>query len=174
MPIVTVGASLPKGLLQGLRKCNDVVFRENCEIPIVELVESEAGTDMFLEFLKDEHKDDPWLFPNFGHPLYPYIPPNIQVEVYNLLTTYQPLVAASFHPGAAQFPFIVANLPILGGGVQYHHAKIAIHALYMEIQQISTFAANCPGIASLVSGQIICDLNIMYANAVVVIRLRKF
>ena len=174
MPIVTVGASLPKGLLEGLRKCHDVVFREDCEIPVVELVESVAGTDMFLDFLQDEHEVDPVLFPNFGHPLYPYIPPNIQVEVFNLLATYQPLVAANFRNGAAQFPFIVANLPFLGGGVQYHHAKIAIHAVYMEIQQISTFAANCPGIASIVSGQIICDLNIMYANALVVIRLRKF
>lgn len=90
------------------------------------------------------------------------------------MATYQPLVAANFRPGAAQFPFIVANLPFIGGGIQYHHAKIAIHALQMEIQGIPTFAVNCPGIASLVSGQIICDLNITYANALVVIRLRKF
>ena len=172
--MINLNISLPKGLLKELKNSPRVVVREDCEVAVVDLGNSVEGTDIFLNFLKvNEGEVDPLLNPTFGHPLYPYIQPIIQVEVCNLLATFQPLVAADFRQGVI-VPLIAANLPFFGGGVQYHHSKIAIHALYMEISQPVRFAANCPGIAALLPGQIICDLNIIFANTIIVLRLRKF
>ena len=166
--VINIDVYLSEHLLESIRNCPDVIFREECEIPIIELINSDTGTDCFLKFLQDEHdmEVNPVLTPNFGHPLYPYIPPNIQVEVFNLLATYQKLVASNPY-------FIIAKLPFIGGGIQYHNSKMAIHAVYKEISGLHIFTDNCPGIASISSGQIICDLNINFSNAMIVLRIRK-
>jgi hypothetical protein len=173
MSFKSVRTSLPSAILEHLRQFERVVVREECEIKIVELVESVEGMRYFMEFLGDDEEVDPILTPNFGHPMYPYINPVIQIEVFNLLATYQPLAAADFLPGVV-IPFVIAQFPIIGGGIQFHHAKIAIQAVQSEIQNLLIFNNNCPGLTSLPSGQVICDLSIFYANAVVVTRLSKF
>jgi hypothetical protein len=94
-----------------------------------------------------------------------------QVEVYNLLETFRPLTAA--HIAAGGFPYIPAVFPVLGG-VQYHHAQIAIQAVQEEIQTAAIFNVQCPGIGAVPSGNTICDLTITYANVVIVTRIRKF
>ena len=96
MSFKSIRTSLPSHILEHLRKFEKVVVREECEIKIVELVESVEGMRYFMDFLGDEEEVDPILIPNFGHPMYPYVAPGIQMEVFNLLTTYQPLIAADF------------------------------------------------------------------------------
>jgi hypothetical protein len=53
--------------------------------------------------------------------------PHIQVEVWNILASFQPLYVDSFRPGAPLIQHIPAQFPVLGG-YQYH-AKIAIQCV---------------------------------------------
>ena len=164
-----ISAKLPDDILSQLRKSDGVVIKEECEIKVVELVDSEKGTSVFKAFLKDEREVDPLLYPSFGPPLSPYVVPNIQVEVWNILASFQILRSHDFAPGAV-INFIPASFPI-PAGIQYRHAQ-AIQAVQEELQHPTRLAVNCPGIAGLPSGQVICDLSIQYANVAVVTRIR--
>lgn len=115
---------------------------------------------------------DPILTPAFGHPLAPYVSPNVQIEVWNILSTYQPLHAQDLAFGAPPIVYIPAILPVLGG-IQYNHAQITIQAVQQEIENPVNFLTIVPGLVAVPSGQVICDLTIQYANAQVIRRIRK-
>ena len=106
-------------------------------------------------------------------PVYPFVSHLIQREVHDILLTFQPLLKANFAPGAVNPPFIQGIFPVLGG-VRFHHCKIAIQAVQEELQTVNLFAAQCPGLAQLVPGQIICDLEIRYRDNIIVVRIRKY
>mmetsp|Transcript_16452 Transcript_16452/g.27563 ORF Transcript_16452/g.27563 Transcript_16452/m.27563 type:complete len:173 (+) Transcript_16452:2034-2552(+) len=172
MSCSTISAKLPNAVIDKLKACEGVVLREDSVMNVIEIVESIEGQQVFKDFLiTDAEEVDPILSPGFGHPLFPYIPVNTQVEVYNLLETFRSLTAANIVAGG--FPHIPAVFPVLGG-MQYHHAKIAIQAVQEEMQTAALFAVQCPGIVALPSGNTICDLTITYANIVIVTRIRKF
>jgi hypothetical protein len=173
MPHIQVCAKLPENVLLKLGECDGVNIRAESEVKIVELVESVEGQNLFFEFLQDGNEVDPVLLPQFGALAVPYVPVAVQLEVYDILQSFQALTAADFQPGAPAVPLIPAP-PVVLGGFQYHHAKIACHAVQEEIQQPNRIAAAFPALNLVVSGQIICDLNLTYANCVVVIRIRKF
>lgn len=172
MPHIQVCAKLPDDVLTKLRGCDGVNILEESEVKIVELVESFEGQQLFFQLLQDGNEVDPVLLPQFGPLAFPYVPVAVQLEVYDVFQSFQPLMAADFYPGAGPIALIPAPALVLGG-FQYHHAKIACHAVQEEIQQPNRIAAAFPGLNSIVSGQIICDLNITYANCIVVIRIRK-
>lgn len=166
-----ITAKLPKKVIQKLISCEGVVLRKGSLVNVIGLVNSAEGQLVYKTFLADDSEEvDPLLNPSFGNPLYPYVPHATQVEVYNLLSTFQPLDAASIFAGG--FAFIPAVFPI-PGGFQYHHAKIAIQAVQQEIQTVGIFAAQCPGLSALLSGQVICDLTITYGNVVIETRIHK-
>jgi hypothetical protein len=173
MSFTQVCGTLPKDLIDVLRETPNVIIRDQCEIIIVELVESPDGMDVFSQFLQYEKEIDPLLHVDFGAPLSPYVVPHIQVEVWNILSSFQPLDVDSFRPGAPLIQHIPAQFPVLGG-YQYHHAKIALQCVQQEIQNPTHLAQFVPGLIGLPSGQVICDLTIQYANAAVVTRIRKF
>ena len=166
---ISVTTSLPGCFLDSLKQFDDVKVRDG-EIPIFELVNSRGGNSAFLDFLGDDNEVDPLMYPSFGSPLNPYVSPVAQIEVFNLLATFQPL--KSLDMVANVFPFIVAQL-LLMGGFQYHHAKRAIQSVQAQIQNPTRFAAFCPGLCATPNGNVICDLTIMYANAAVVLRIHK-
>lgn len=171
MPI-PVSTSLPGCVLDALKKIADVNVRDG-EIPVIELVNSREGNSLFLDFLDDNSEVDPvdpLLSPAFGNPLSPYVVPIAQVEVYNLLATYQPLLSQDLALNV--FPFIPAQLPVMGG-FQYHHAKRAILAVQEQIQNPTRFANMCPGLCATATANVICDLSIIFGNAVIVIRIHK-
>lgn len=170
MSCFTISAKLPKAVVDKLKACEGVVLRQDSVMNVMEIVESIDGQEVYREFLMTGAEEG-ILSPGFGHPLSPYISVNTQVEVYNLLETFRPLAAANIVAGG--FPHIPAVFPVLGG-MQYHHAKIAIQAVQEEMQTTALFAAQCPGIVALPSGNTICDLTITYANIVIVTRIRKF
>jgi hypothetical protein len=171
MPCVRISAKLPASIIEELTACEGVIVRGDSSIIVIEIVNSEAGKAVHKRFLTtDPQEIDPVLFPSFGHPLYPYVPVATQVEVYNMLSTFQPLLAADFVVGA--FPFIPAIFPV-PAGFHFHHAKIAIQAVQEEIQNVARFANQCPEISAIQPGQIVCDLTITYANAIVVTRIHK-
>jgi hypothetical protein len=172
MSFLGVSAALPRNLISALSACDHVIVQRG-DVPIISLVDSDAGANKFTEFLCDEQEVDPVLDPHFGSPISPYISPTAQLEVYNLLATFQQRVAADFKPNANIFPYLQAAFPLLGGGIQYHHAKIAIHAVQMEIQGLARFGPNCPALSALPPGHTICDLRIIYANVIILLRVRK-
>lgn len=173
MPHIQVCAKLRDDVLLALRNCDGVHIRDDSEVKIVELVESREGQELFFQFLQDGNEVDPVLLPQFGPLAYPYVPLAVQLEVYDILQSFQSSVAADFRAGAGPIPLIPAPQVVLGG-FQYHHAKIACHAVQEEIQQPNRIGAVFPGLNSILSGQVICDLNLTYANCIVVIRIRKF
>jgi hypothetical protein len=106
----------------------------------------------------DDKKNDSVLYPTFGHPCFPYITPFAQIEVFNLLQTYQ----------LYNNEFIIAKLPFYGGCIQYNSYE-SIYSLYLEIQ--NTTHTECPFLKKIEVGRTICDLNIIFANIIVVIRV---
>ena len=96
--------------------------------------------------------------------------PETHRQVFNLLATFQPLKSQDLV--ADVFPFIIAQLPVMGG-FQYHHTKRAIQSVQAQIQKPTRFAVSCPGLCATPNGNVICDLFITYANAVVVLRIYK-
>ena len=163
--VISVSASLPDDFLVKLRHFSDVTVREG-DIPVIELVDSCEGNAAFMEFLGDDRDSDPILFPAFGHPLHPYLSPQAQVEVFDMLATYQPLRTSEL-----DVPFVTATFPI-EGGFQYQTHR-AIQSVQEQIQNPTRFAANCPCLCATTSGSIVCDLSIIYANAVIVLRIHK-
>jgi hypothetical protein len=170
---LNIGTKLSKTFFKEIRKYEGVNIRENCEIKIVELVNSTDGLNYFLRFLHDGADADPVLLPHFGPLAFPYVAVPVQLEVYDILQSFQSLSAADFFPGAGPIP--LNNAPALVmGGFQYHHAKIACHAVMEEIQQPGRINAPFQGLNAVPSGQVICDLSLTFANCIVVVRLRKF
>lgn len=172
MSQLSISAKLPKDLLRQLRDCEGVKIREDCEVKIVELVDSMAGQTRFYQFLQDGNEIDPVLLPQFGPLAYPYVPLAVQLEVYDILQSFQPLLAADFLPRAGPVPLLPAPVHVIGG-FQYHHGT-ACSAVHEEIQRPHRINFPFPGLRSLPSGQVICDVNLTFANCIVVIRLRKF
>lgn len=173
MASINVTTSLPDKLIDDLVKAGAKV-RKDCEIHIIELVDSEEASACYNEFLTSQNKDvDPILVPQFGNPMYPYQPPAIQNEVHRLLESFRPLTAAHFAPGGP--PIMAFPLPVPPPllGYQYQHAQIAIQKVQQEICNPTTMPAVCPGIVQVQPGQIITDLSIIYSNCAVVQRLRK-
>ena len=166
---ILVTASLPDSFLDSLKQFNDVRVRDG-EIPIFELVDSRYGNSAFLDFPGNESEAGPLLYPTFGNPLNPYVSPLAQIEVFNLLATFQPLKSQDLV--ANVFPFIVAQFPVMGG-FQYHHTMGSIQSVQVQIQIPTRFEVSCPGLCATPNGNIICDLSIMYANAAVVIRIHR-
>jgi hypothetical protein len=161
MSKISIRTSLPKTVLDGLRSTG-AVFHEKCEIKVIEVSEKPA-IEVFGKFLSDSKEVDPVLIPNFGHIAAVYVPLNIQQEVYQLLNAYQPLLAADLTPTSPQpqlTPFANIVIP-LGGGIQYHHAQIAIQFVMQQIENPDP-GFNLVGINHLPSGQVICDLKYCY------------
>lgn len=172
MPIVFLD-DLPAEVLAALRATEGVRISVGERITI-DISDSTTATRIYKAFLTDgEPFGDPVIIPLFGHPLANFVPPNVQAEVWNLLATFAPLLAASFVPGAALPAFV--NLQVLPvGGFKYRHAKMAVQAVQDEIVSLPRFAAACPGLALVPSGSVVCDLVIQYAHCNIIQRLRKF
>jgi hypothetical protein len=171
-----MSATIPQELIDSLKGYENVIYRSDTEPPTLGMTESASAKELFFNFLQDGNEQaDTAVFATFGDPLHPFIPPEKQVDVFNLLATYQGLVSNNFVQDAAEssFPFILAPLPVETDGIQYYNAKIAINAVCQEIQNPSLFAEQCSGIASLIPTSVICDINVVFANAVIVLRLQK-
>jgi len=94
----------------------------------------------------------------------------IGLEANAIITAYAGLLAASFAQGAA-LPPIGPPVGLPGAGIMYHHGSIAAHAF---VERISTATATTsPNIAAQPSGIILGSVNLVYANAVIVIIIPK-
>ena len=170
MSVISVSTALPQSIISSLEAKGAVVLRE-CEIPIISL-ETEDSIRCYKE-LQPSGDVDPLVAVTFGPILNPYISGPAQIEVWTILATYQPLLAATFAPGA---PPIALAAPVLavpvGGGFQYHHSQIALHAVMARIENPAD-PVGLPLLTVMNAGDTICDINLTYANCVVTRRIRK-
>lgn len=171
MSFIQICTTLPQDLIDKLRELKNVVIQDQCEIMIIELVESPTGMEVFNQFIQNSQEMDPLLSVDFGIPLSPYVVPHIQVEVWNILSSFQSLCMNNYHINVPFIQYIPAQFPVLGG-YQYH-SIIAIQCVQQEIQNPSYLIDFVPGLIGLPSGQVICNLTFRYANAAVVTRIRK-
>jgi hypothetical protein len=168
-----ISEKLPRQIINNLRKSQDTVYLNDGDIPTIIIDSLRVDFTAYSEFLNDGKDEDPDLISAFGPSINPYISAAGQQQVFNILATYQPLLGIDFGPGANMIAFVIANYGLNFDSYQYHHSKMAISLVMEEIQTVQRFTANCPGITSMMSGQIICDLRIVYANVILVIRLHK-
>jgi hypothetical protein len=159
--ILSVKAKLPEDLKNNLKNYDNIIYRDG-DIPIIELNKSESATKLFLEYLQNDNniyeKNGPILKIEFGNPINPYINPLTQVEVLNLLHTYEQY----------NNKFIVTSF--YKQNIQYN-CNYSIYLLYLNIQK--PIHNECQLLKNLDSGKIICDLNIIYSNVVIIITLYR-
>jgi len=173
--ITFLGTSLPRRILRALQAAPGVTSVGSAPV-VISLVDSVEGETIFKNYLMEDpmtENYDPVLIPFFGHPVMQFVTVPVQVEVYNLLNTFQSLMANHFAPNGPEIQF----QPIIqweAVGIHFHHAKAAISAVMAEITKCERFAQQCPNLAALPSGNVICNLEITCAGAIIRIRLRKF
>ena len=165
--------ALPTKLVAKLRASSGIQIVEG-ERSVINISDSPQAISLYKGFLSDGDRSDtdPLVTPFFG--VHPSQSQAVQAEVWSLLQTFEPLMAADFLPGSAPLQLIPASAvraPL--GGVLFHHSKIALQAVQDEIVSLHRFAAVCPALAAVPSGQIICELIIQYAHNNIVQRLRK-
>ena len=164
--------ALPEGLIACLRAAEGIKIFEG-ERAVFDISDSPQAIALFKAYLSDAGVADPLVTPHFGIPPAQFVPLAAQAEVWSLLVTFEPLIAANFLPGAIPFPLV--PVPVgLPGGVFYHHSNIALQAVQDEIVSLSRFAAGCPALAAVPSGNVICELVIQYAKINILMRLRKY
>ena len=141
------------------------------DISIIDLTDSAEGTDKFLEVLEhDQDREiDPIIHPTFG--IFGAVTPQVQAEVCNIISSYEPLMAADFSHGNSP-PIALAGVIPPAFMWQYHHAQMAIVAVIRRLGN--------PGggpltntIHGLPAASFICDISIIYANAVFVLRIMR-
>ena len=165
-----VSANLPELVLRKAEEAGVNVRHVPGALPIFELIDNCLAIYLVRNYWKRNPYMDPVLSATFGNVLYPYVTPAAQVEVLSILETFQRQLADDLQ---GNFPLTIVNAAPLGG-FQYHHSQMALFAVQEELQQLQRFAGLCPNLAALQSGQIICDLNVTYANAILSIRIRRF
>lgn len=142
------------------------------DVAIVDLTSSPLATKSFLDELASfgERVIDPIVQPTFG--TYGSVMPQIQQEVFNIIGTYETLTAADFENN--NIPSILpAAVPLPAAQMwQFHHAQMALVGVVMRLAD--------PGIGPLTNtihripaASFICDLSIMYANVVFVLRIMR-
>ncbi|CAM6093133.1 unnamed protein product [Calypogeia fissa] len=164
MTTIYISTVLPKSVIQSLKDNGTTVRDPDCKYVVLELLEQQT-IDTFTQFLAtQEHEDvdDPLLNPHFGNPINPFVSPQMQLEIFQLLACYQPLIAADFVPGA---PLPAPRPPVvpLGGSFQYRHA---VHMVMQQIENTDlVFGLN--GLNAVPSANVICEMNIVYANCTI-------
>ena len=167
-----ITTELPKSLLENLEK-GKAVIRKECKVWIVELISEESQT-LFREFLEsaDDEVDPVVQVTSWGPMLNPYITPQAQVEVWGIISSYEPLMRDAFLPGAPPINWIPIAAPP-AGGLQFHHSKISLQKFQEEIEHPNLLIEHTPALASLNDARPICEISIVYANCIVVRRLHR-
>lgn len=178
MANVNVETQVPVDVLESLQECEGVLILGH-NPTIYDLTESAEGTEAFIEHLREnvigEAVYDPFVSPIFGNPLAPFVNPQAQAEVFNLLSTFQPLLAGHFAnngPAIPWNPMIFAGRNFLGG-LQFQHAKVVLLGLIEELQTNARFANQCPVLFAVPPGNVVCNLMLQYTNANIAIQIRK-
>lgn len=99
------------------------------------------------------------------------VTPQIQHEVFNIISTYKPLLAADL--ALVHRPPIVVHQSLPPGQAwQFHHAQMVIIAIINRLTDPGA-GPNTDNIHHLPDGAFICELSIVYANAWFVLRITR-
>ncbi len=157
--------------MNSLKNCPGVDYQPG-DVTLIDLTNSAEGTEIFDSFLAScQDQIDPVLGVTFGNPISPYVSPWVQIEIWNILRSFQNLHAADFIPGAPPFPYILGPIPPMG--IQFHHSVMAIQFAEREIMNPQYFIPLLPHLLDVPAGNIICNLNYYFANAGVSKTIRK-
>ncbi|KAJ1386905.1 hypothetical protein B484DRAFT_459907 [Ochromonadaceae sp. CCMP2298] len=171
---VGLGGKLPKELCSRLKNAPGcLTVKDQAGVTTYDLRNCPEGVDIYHDHLRNGKEVDPFFMPMFGNPLSPFSSPQVQGEVFDLLSTMAQWRAPDFNGGAPLPPFVPQVFPLPALGICYQHAQIAMLGVMSEIQEPTRYLANAPFINSLPGGQFICDMNITYAASGLVLRLQR-
>lgn len=150
--LVALGADIQRG---------DVAL---CDLRTVE------SKNFFLSKVMALPEDqDPLIHPTFGHPN--TVTAEIQQEVFNVISTYQGLLAADF-AGGALVPIGLADPVPAAMMWRFHHSQMAIVGVINRLANPHP-GAHCQTIHNLPPGQFVCDVSVIYGNAVFVVHISR-
>lgn len=114
----------------------------------------------------------PLIQPTFGHP--GAVTATIQMEVFNIVATYQGLLDVDFAGEPLVMLPPIADVNSLPPGMMwmFHHSQMAIVGLIQRLANPGP-GPNCATINNLPLGQFICDLNVVYGNVVFVLHISR-
>ena len=140
------------------------------DISIVDLGPSDEAAEFLLTTIDSmENDQDPVIIPTFG--IVGSITAQVQQEVFNIISTYEALLAADFIHG--NIVPIAQAVNVQGHhNWHFHHAQMAVSGLIQRLQNPG------PGpftstINALPGAAYICNLNLLYANVVFNFIIRK-
>jgi hypothetical protein len=144
----------------------------NGDVSMIDMRYSPEAVATLLEIIGKLPEDqDPMVQPTF---LFANtVTPAVQWNVYNVISTYEPLLAQNFAGGAIPLILPMAQAAAPPAFMwQFHHAQMAIPALIGRIGNPGP-GAHTADILGLPGGSFICDLALIYGNAVFVIRIHR-
>lgn len=165
----TVDASLSESVLDQIEDAGVVVRKCPGSQPIYEVIDNQPGLSVLNSYWTNSSAMDPVLIPTFGNVMDPYITPAAQVEVLSILGSFQAQTDSAL---TGSFPLSISFAVPLAG-FQYNQSQTVLIAVQEELQQLIRFGRECRALATLPSGHIICDLSIIFANAILTIRMYR-
>eukprot|EP01032_Pedospumella_encystans_P013921 gene13921-16008_t len=165
----TVHVSLSESVLGQIEDSGVVVRKCPGSLPIYDVTDNQPGLSVLNSYWTSSSEMDPVLIPSFGNVMDPYITPAAQVEVLSILGSFQ---AQNDSDLTGSFPLSISFAVPLGG-FQYNQSQTVLLAVQEELQELIRFGRECRALAALPAGHVICDLSIIYANAILAIRMHR-
>lgn len=148
---------LPKNFLDLLTKNNIVINKKPHDITVIDITEHEHLKNACLECISKLKSVDIILYASFGNPLEPYIDAYSQKYIHQLLSYFYLDRNESLEHYLENNKFC---FPLIGGLYQYKTGEI-IKKTLNEIQKRINISEN----------KIICDMQIIFADYCIVVKL---
>jgi len=142
---------------------------------LIDLTNSPQAAALYENYLNQDITEvqDPAVAPYFpfGADVV-FLPTSVQLEVYRVINSFTALRAE--HLMENNPPQILFTRTFQHKALGFRmHVKAALSYVINEIRTSQRFAVECPGLAALPVGTIICNLQITYKNALLVFRITK-
>ena len=167
MPILTSSTTFPwtKPFKRQIAAAGGIISR--CDgLDLCNL--TSTSQELLIEKIRSlSDEDDPSVVPSFAMP--GAVTHQVQLEVLNIIASYQLLAAADFAGGA--LPVIAQALAIPPALIwNYHHAQMAVVGVVERLSNPG-HGPNTATINNLPIGAFICDLTLFYANVAFVLHI---
>jgi hypothetical protein len=139
-------------------EADGVVLKKCKTMPVYQL--GHKGEMAYLEFLAGDNETDTLIIPTFGDPTNQFIGVHAQREVCYLLHKF----SSAPNPDVTEIPPTFTTP--LGNGYRFYSSLL-------RVQQDIANPQFCPNLCSVPSGNIICDITIIYANCAVQRRITR-
>ncbi len=140
---------------------------KNGDIALCDLKTAEAVSFVLAKILEFEDDQDPLVQPTFA--LVGAVTEAVQNEVYNIIASYQTLLAVDFAGGVLP-PIMPALLIPPAFMWHFHHTQMGVVGVVSRLSNPGP-GAHTGTIDILPIGSFICDLSLIYGNVVFVLRV---